>query len=120
MEGSAMKHSRINTQRRGFLKAGLLALAVLALGTRTGTSNGQETKPRLNENDEQAEKLGYRHDATTVDKKKSPTYKPGDTCGNCQLFQGKAGTDEWAPCPIFPGKQVSVHGWCSSYMKKVT
>lgn len=115
-----MKHSRINAQRRGFLKTGSLALAVLALGARTGRSNGQETKPRLNENDEQAEKLGYRHDATTVDKKKSPTYKPGETCGNCQLFQGKAGTDEWAPCPIFPGKQVNAHGWCSSYMKKVT
>lgn len=115
-----MKHKRINVQRRGVLKAGSLAIAAFALGSGPGRLFGQEAKPHLNENDEQAEKLGYRHDATTVDKKKSPTYKPGDACGNCQLFQGKPGTDEWAPCPIFPGKQVNVHGWCSSYMKKVT
>ncbi|HUH40436.1 MAG TPA: high-potential iron-sulfur protein, partial [Castellaniella sp.] len=36
---------------------------------------------------------------------------------NCQLFQGKAGED-WGPCPIFGGKQVSAKGWCSAYTKK--
>jgi hypothetical protein len=120
MEASAMKHKSINVRRRGFLKAGSFSAAALALGLCSGASTGQETKPHLDENDPQAEQLGYKHDATKVDKKKSPTYKPGETCGNCQLFQGKPGTDEWAPCPIFPGKQVNVHGWCSSYMKKAT
>ena len=115
-----MKHSRINVPRRGFLKAGSLAVIALSLGSRPRMSASQEAKPRLDEADPQAEQLGYKHDATKVDKKKSPTYKPGETCGNCQLFQGKSANDEWAPCPIFPGKQVNVNGWCSSYMKKTT
>ncbi|MBI4205827.1 MAG: high-potential iron-sulfur protein [Betaproteobacteria bacterium] len=115
-----MKRSRINVQRRGFLKAGSLAVASLAMGSRAGISLAQAKKPHLDESDPQAEKLGYKHDATKVDKKKSPTYKPGETCGNCQLFQGKPDKDEWAPCPIFPGKQVNVKGWCSSYTKKIS
>lgn len=115
-----MNHSRINVQRRGFLKAGSFAVAAFAIGSRAGISIAQEKKPHLNENDPEAEKLGYKHDASQVDKKKSPTYKPGEMCGNCQLFQGKPGKDEWAPCPIFPGKQVNAKGWCSSYTKKIT
>lgn len=115
-----MKHTRINPRRRGFLKAGSLAVASVIMASHARMPFGQENKPHLDESDPQAESLGYRHDATKVDKKKSPTYKPGETCGNCQLFQGKPGTDEWAPCPIFPGKQVNANGWCSSYMKKAT
>lgn len=111
---------RINAQRRGFLKSGALAATALALGAGGRLSSGQEEKPRLDEKDAEAERLGYKHDATRVDNKKFPTYKPGEACGNCQFFQGKAGTDEWAPCPMFPGKRVNVKGWCSSYMKRTT
>lgn len=110
----------MNHGRRGFLKTGALGAFALAFGVAGRTARAQENKPRLDENDAQAQQLGYKHDATQVDKKKFPTYKPGETCGNCQLFQGKSDKDEWAPCPIFPGKQVNVNGWCSSYMKRVT
>lgn len=110
----------INAGRRGFLKAGGLAAAVLALSAASRAPSAQENKPRLDEDEAQAVQLGYKHDATKVDKKKSPTYKPGEACGNCQLFQGKPDKDEWAPCPIFPGKQVNVNGWCSSYMKRTS
>jgi hypothetical protein len=61
--------------------------------------------------------LGYKHDASQVDKAKFSKYAAGEHCGNCQLFQGKAGED-WGPCPIFGGKLVSVKGWCSAYTKK--
>lgn len=115
-----MKQSRINVKRRGFLKAGSLAVASLAMASHTGISMAQATKPHLDEADPQAEKLGYKHDATKVDKKKFPTYKPGEACANCQLFQAKSAKDEWAPCPIYPGKQVNAKGWCSSYTKKTT
>lgn len=120
MEGSAVNERRVKVTRRGFLKVGSFVLAAFAVGTRRRSAFAQAAKPRLNEEDPEAQKLGYKHDATKVDKKKSPTYKPGETCGNCQLFQGNPAKDEWAPCPIFPGKQVNVNGWCSSYMKKTT
>lgn len=107
----------IDARRRAFLKAGAMAATALAFGSR---AKAQEHKPRLDEEGPEAAQLGYRHDATKVDKKKFPSYKPGEACGNCQLFQGKPDKDEWAPCPIFPGKQVNVHGWCSSYMKRTT
>lgn len=115
-----MKQRRINLKRRGFLKAGSLAVASLAMASHAGISMPQARKPHLNEDDPEAEKLGYKHDATKVDKKKSPTYKPGETCGNCQLFQGNPAKEEWATCPIFPGKQVNAKGWCSSYTKKIS
>lgn len=115
--GMPMKARPINSRRRAFVKAGAMAATALALGSRV---KAQESKPHLDENDPQAVQLGYKHDATKVDKKKFPTYKPGETCGNCQLFQGKPDKDEWAPCPIFPGKLVNVNGWCSSYIKRTT
>jgi hypothetical protein len=107
-----------DTQRRRLLKAGALAAAVFALGMRSGFSRPQERKPRLDEKDAEAQRLGYKHDASTVDKKKFPTHKPGDVCGNCQFFQSTEGSGEWAPCSMFPGKQVNVNGWCSSYMRR--
>lgn len=117
---SPMKRSRINVERRDFLKAGSLAVASFALASRAGIAMAQASKPRLDENDAEAEKLGYKHDASKVDKKKFPNYKPGDMCANCQLFQGKPEKDAWATCPIFPGKQVNAKGWCSSYTKKIS
>ena len=26
--------------------------------------------------------------------------------------------DAWAPCAIFPGKQVAAKGWCAAWVKK--
>jgi hypothetical protein len=102
-------------RRRRLLKAG--ALGLLALGSR---ARAQENKPRLDEKEPQALQLGYRHNAAEVDKKKFPGYKPGEVCGKCQFFQSKAASEEWAPCSMFPGRQVNVNGWCSSYMKRTS
>lgn len=73
--------------------------------------------PQLDPKDPQAAALGYVADATKADKAKYPKYAPGQACGNCQLFQGKAG-DATAPCPLFGGKQVGAKAWCSAYVKK--
>ncbi|MCB6184736.1 high-potential iron-sulfur protein [Leeia sp. TBRC 13508] len=70
----------------------------------------------LTEADPQATALGYKADATKVDKKKFPKYAAGQNCGTCQLF-AKAGAAS-APCPIFGGKNVAAKGWCSAYAKK--
>ncbi len=72
---------------------------------------------KLEENDAQAKALGYAHDATKVDAKKQPKWAKGQTCANCQLFQGKA-SDAWGGCPLFGGKQVNAKGWCNAWVKK--
>jgi hypothetical protein len=89
-------------QRRDLLKVGSLALASIAIGARLGTS-AQAAAPHLDEKDATAQSLGYKHDATKVDKAKFAKYKAGETCANCQLYQGKPG-QAWGPCPIFAGK----------------
>ena len=119
-----MKHIRISIGRRGFLKISSLAMAALAITSRADTSlaqaKAQDKKgapPQLDEKDPTAQSLGYKHDATKADKAKFKQYAAGQTCANCQLFQGKP-SDAWAPCTIFPGKQVNGKGWCSAWSKK--
>lgn len=71
----------------------------------------------VNEKDAQAVALGYVADATKADKAKFKNYAAGQTCGNCQLFQGKP-TDAEGGCPLFAGKKVATKGWCSAWAKK--
>jgi len=107
-----MKQDRINSGRRSFLKAGSLTVVSAAI---TGSAAAQGA--RVDEKDAQAQSLGYRHDATKVDKARFAKYQAGQACANCTLYQGKP-TDAWGGCPIFPGKQVAGKGWCSAYVKK--
>ena len=103
-------------QRRTFLKLGSLAVASIAISTRTFTS-ALAAQSHLEESDATAQSLGYKHDAAKADKAKFPAYKAGDVCAGCQLYQGKAG-ESWGGCPIFAGKDVNAKGWCSAYVKK--
>ena len=115
-----MKQDRINIKRRSFLKIGSFAAATLAIASRVGTSFAQDKKgalPQVDEKDAAAQSLGYKQDATKVDKAKFKQYAAGQQCSNCQLFQGKA-ADASGPCPIFAGKVVNSKGWCSAYVKK--
>jgi hypothetical protein len=98
--------------RRKFIQIVPAAGATLLAGRAAFAQAAQ-----LDEKDKQAQALGYAHDATKVDKAKQPKYAAGQTCGNCQLFQGKAG-DAWGGCPLFAGKQVNAKGWCNAWVKK--
>ena len=69
------------------------------------------------ESDAQAAALGYKADASKVDKVKFPKFASGQLCSNCALYQGKA-ADAAGGCPLFAGKQVAGKGWCSAYAKK--
>jgi High potential iron-sulfur protein len=69
------------------------------------------------ENDPQAKNLGYKANASTVDKSKNPKYASGQVCNNCALFQGAA-TAAAGACPLFAGKQVAGKGWCTAWAKK--
>ena len=69
------------------------------------------------ENDPQAMGVGYKADASKVDKAKYPKYAAGQNCSSCALYQGKAGSASGG-CGLFPGKQVAAKGWCSAWAKK--
>ena len=65
----------------------------------------------------QAAALGYKADASKVDKVKYPKYAAGQKCDNCALYQDKAGSAAGG-CSLFGAKQVAGPGWCSAYAKK--
>ena len=110
-----MKQKAIGIERRDFLKFGSLAAASIVIASRAGKAAAQAAP--LDEKDPTAQSLGYKNDATKVDKVKFPKYVAGETCANCQLYQGKP-SDATGGCPIFSGKLVNAKGWCSAYVKK--
>jgi hypothetical protein len=69
------------------------------------------------ETDPQASALGYKADASKVDKSKYPKFTAGQACSNCALYQGKPGSAAGG-CSLFGAKQVAGSGWCSAYAKK--
>ncbi|WGS52045.1 high-potential iron-sulfur protein [Paraburkholderia sp. D15] len=101
-----MKHSR-----RQFLLG--LSVGVGSSIVLSGTA-WADAANTLSETDPKAQAVGYKEDATKVDKAKFPTYAAGQNCGNCSLFQGKA-TDAYSGCTLFGDKQVAARGWCDSY-----
>lgn len=100
------------TSRRTFIQIIPLA-GTLALLARSAHADAA----KVDDKDSQALALGYVSDAARADKAKFPRYAAGQSCGSCQLFQGKPG-DASGPCPLFGGKQVAAKGWCSAYAKR--
>ncbi len=97
--------------RRTFLIAVAGASSAAMIGTQA------RAQAMVAETDAQAQGVGYKADATKVDKAKYPKYAAGQMCSNCALYQGK-GTDASGGCGLFPGKAVAGKGWCSAYSKK--
>jgi hypothetical protein len=107
--------SETKLARRTVLKGALVGIAAVPV---TALLGRVEAAPvMLDPNDPQAKSLGYVTDATKVDAKANPNYKPGQLCSNCLQFTGKP-TDASGPCNIFPGKQVAAKGWCKVYVKR--
>jgi hypothetical protein len=103
----------MKSSRRSFLITSLGVATTVALSRQAFAADA----PKVSESDPTAQALGYKADATKVDKAKFAKYAAGQSCSNCTFYQGKA-TDAWAPCPMFGGKQVAGKGWCSAYNKK--
>lgn len=95
--------------RRTFLMA-------LATAGAAGAGSPALAQTKVDEADETAVGLGYRHDTTKVDAKKYPQHKPDQVCHDCQFWQG-AKTDAWAGCAMFGRKQINANGWCVAYKK---
>lgn len=98
--------------RRQFMFKLVPAIAIGGLVAREAFAQA-----KVAESDPQAAGLGYKEDATKVDKAKFSKYAAGQNCAGCALYQGKA-SDAFANCAIFPGKQVAGKGWCNAYAKK--
>lgn len=98
--------------RRSILRGSALGLAALAGSALLPVSRLQAADSRVSEDDPTAQALKYVHDA-----EKSVRPSADQFCNNCRYFRG-AQTDEWAPCDLFPGKQVAGAGWCNVWAKK--
>ncbi|MEP6549461.1 MAG: high-potential iron-sulfur protein [Gammaproteobacteria bacterium] len=101
----------MNVSRRLLLKNLGLAAGVVVLTSRAARSS---EPARLDVKDPAAIALGYVENAVQVDVKKYPDYVAGSNCENCLQLQGTAGNN-YRPCSLFPGKLVSVSGWCKSW-----
>ena len=103
----------MSVSRRVFIENGAFLLATFGVCAVAWP----DSPPMVSESDPLATALGYKADASSVDKAKFPQYAAGSSCSSCALYQGVAGAAS-GPCPLFAGKAVSAQGWCSSYVKK--
>ena len=78
------------TNRRVFM-------LTLAAGSSALASSAALAQAKLDEKDATAVALGYVADTKKADGKKYPKHDASQHCGNCQLFQGKAGAAD-GPC----------------------
>lgn len=99
-----------SSPRRVFL------LRAAAATTLLGASAGATAQTKVEESDDNAVALGYKHDTTKVDAKKYPAHQAAQKCNNCQFWQGSA-TDAWAGCSMFGRKHIAANGWCLAYKK---
>ena len=89
-----------------------------AAGACTLALNGKvQAQAMVAETEPQAAALGYKANATSVDKAKYPKYAAGQACSNCALYQGKADSASGG-CALFAGERVAGEGWCSAYAEK--
>jgi hypothetical protein len=100
----------MKSSRRQFIIYSAAGLASLSM---TNQANAQAM---VAETDPQAVGLGYKADASTVDKAKFAKYADGNNCSNCQLYMSKSA--DAGSCGIFAGKQVAAKGWCNAWVKK--
>jgi hypothetical protein len=103
----------IHITRRTFTGCALAGSCIVALVPVTALA----AAPHVEESDETAQGLGYRHDTRTVDAKKYPKHAATQRCASCAMWQGAA-TDAWAGCAMFGRKQIAAEGWCMAWAPK--
>ena len=104
----------MSVSRRVFIENGAFLFATFGV---CAVAWPDSAPPMVAESDPIATALGYKANASSVDKAKFPQYVAGSSCSNCALYLGAAGADS-GPCPLYAGKAVSAQGWCSAYAKK--
>jgi hypothetical protein len=102
--------------RRDVLKGALIGVAAVPVTALLGRADAAAAE--VDPNEPQAKSLGYVVDASKVDAKANPNFKPGQKCANClQVPVGKEKGDK-IPCNIFAGRLVNANGWCKVYVKR--
>ena len=93
--------------RRRLLKgaiAGFAAVPAAALIAKSAAAAEPVT-----EADPTAKSLAYVTDASKVNAKANPNYKPGQKCANCLQYSGKPGAAD-GPCALFPEQDRESRG----------
>ena len=103
--------SSSTTRRRFIIELAVAGGAAASAGTAYAQAGAH-----VDEGDEQAVALGYRHDTSKVDAKKYPQHSAAQHCANCSFWQGKP-DDAWAGCAMFGRKQIARNGWCQAWAK---
>jgi hypothetical protein len=101
---------RMPISRRAMIRL----LPAAALGS---TRIARADATRVEEKDDDAQAQHYVADAARVDKAEFPRYATGQTCANCNLFDGSTGAATGG-CSLFLGKEVAAKGWCEAWEKK--
>jgi High potential iron-sulfur protein len=105
----------INIARREFIRKFLLGVAALpASALLSRTAHADDDFPTLKEDDTTAKSIAYVADATKVDAKAFPQYKPGQDCSNCKLYSADKGAPKGV-CELVLGQYVLAKGWCKSW-----
>src|SRR5579871_1045696 len=106
-----------STSRRQVIRS-LAWAAGTSVALRWSASSAAAQPAHLDVKDPAAVAQGYVENASQVDHKKYPTFVPGSSCENCLQLQGTAGNN-YRPCSLFPGKLVSVSGWCKGWTEEM-
>ena len=102
--------------RRTVLKGALLGVAAVPVTAILGRA--EAAAGPVDPNEPQAKSLGYVTDASKVDAKANPYYKPGKECANCLQSPAGSAAGSNVACNIFAGRQVAAKGWCKVYVKR--
>ncbi len=102
----------LNVRRRHFVGLAGTAICAVAMVSALPRKARAADLPHVGNEDPTAKALNYTEDAT----KASAPHQAGQTCSNCNFYQG--GAAAFGPCQLFPGKAVASKGWCSGYAKK--
>lgn len=113
-EENIMSEEPIKLQRRKFLRILTIGSAMVPLSGLFLRNPALAQEKKLEEDEQLAKSLNYRHDATEV---KSDKRGDDEFCYNCQLIQSDEG--EWRPCLAFANRLVNENGWCAAYVRKV-
>ncbi len=104
--------------RRSLIRLAFLGSTALPLvAALMRAAHAEEGPPVLDINDPTAKTLEYVTDATKVDAKNYPNYKPGQKCSNCSQWQGEP-ADKLGGCELVLGQYVLGEGWCKVWEQK--
>jgi High potential iron-sulfur protein len=101
--------------RRDLLKCVLVSAVILP--ALAGTEAWATDLPPLDLTDPVAQSLDFVPDASKQVANSNSSFKPGQHCGVCMQFQGKA-ADARAACTIYAGHSVPSSGWCRAFAQR--